>query len=220
MRKKKNIFSAILALAMVVCLTVSLLPTQTVEAADADKTANIDGFSAEFVADPDTSEDDHIFNGTPAEDGKIWTDKSVTTGAIYGVAVDEENFGVALSAMAQTYNTVETGVSTQETKIAYDVVFVLDFSGSMNDAVSKKSSTAKAQAMVDALNPAIVTLMENAESRIAVVGYSGTDATNTDNATTLLSLDHYGTTSTKYNEETKKNDKVYFEYTTNITVTN
>ena len=214
MRKKKNIFSAILALAMVVCLTVSLLPTQTVEAADADKTANIDGFSAEFVADPDTSEDDHIFNGTPAEDGKIWTDKSVTTGAIYGVAVDEENFGVALSAMAQTYNTVETGVSTQETKIAYDVVFVLDFSGSMNDAVSKNSSTAKAQAMVDALNPAIVTLMENADSRIAVVGYSGTNATNTDNATTLLSLDHYGTTSTKYNEETKKYDKVYFEYTT------
>ncbi|MBQ8559623.1 MAG: Cna B-type domain-containing protein [Tyzzerella sp.] len=202
----RKIGAALVATMLVVAMVIGLLPNDAAQVLAADKTTNIEGFSATMIADPDTSEDNHIFNGTPAEDGKIWTDKSVTTGAIYGVTSKENNFYVALSAMAQTYNTVETGMSTEQKNIAYDVVFVLDFSGSMNDS---SGGTRKALSMVNALNPAIVTLMENAQSRIAVVGYAGSDV-STSSATTLLSLDHYNTTSTNDN-----NEKIYFQYSNN-----
>lgn len=206
----RKIGAAVVATMLVVAMVIGLVPNDVAEVLAADKTTNIEGFSATMIADPDTSEDDHIFNGTPAEDGKIWTDKSVTTGAIYGVTSKENNFYVALSAMAQTYNTVETGMSAEEINIAYDVVFVLDFSGSMNErTTSDNSSPRKAQAMVNALNPAIVTLMENKQSRIAVVGYAGSNV-STFSATTLLSLDHYNTTSTNDNDE-----KIYFQYSNN-----
>lgn len=197
----RKIGAAVVATMLVVAMVIGLVPNDVAEVLAADKTTNIEGFSATMIADPDTSEDDHIFNGTPAEDGKIWTDKSVTTGAIYGVTSEEDNFYVALSALAQTYNTVETGLSAEQKNIAYDVVFVLDFSGSMNDSNRAKS-------MVNALNPAMVTLMNNNNNRIAVVGYSGSNV-STSSATTLLKLDHYGTTKQVNGEY------VYFEYTSN-----
>ncbi len=205
-RDIRKIGAAIVATMMVVAMVIGLIPNETAKVLAAEMTSNINGFSATMIADPDTSEDNHIFNGTPAEDGKIWTDKSVTTGAIYGVTSKENNFYVALSALAQTYNTVETGMSAEQKNVAYDVVFVLDFSGSMNYYTG---SVTRAQAMVDALNPSIATLMENKNSRIAVVGYSGSNV-GTSSATTLLSLDHYGTTT-----KNSENENLYFEYTNN-----
>ncbi len=207
MKKKGKLLSAALAIVLAGSLAVGMLPTKDVAAAG--KTANMEGFSATLIADPDTSEENQIFNGTPAEDGKIWTDKTVTTGAIYGVPVGEEHFGVALSAMAQTYNTVETSMTTEETKVAYDVVFVLDFSGSMvEDYVGTGNNrVTRAQALVNALNPAIELLMENADNRIGVIQYSGSSNLNDDRATSLLALDHYSTTETD-----RSNNKVYFEY--------
>lgn len=201
--KGTRIISMLLALVMVVGLATALIPEQELLAAN--KTTNLDGFSAVMTADPHTSEADNIFNGTPAEDGKIWTDKSVTTGAMYGVTAGEQNFTVALSSIAQTYNTVTTGLTTEQKNVAYDVVFVLDFSGSMNDRIGNNSTPYKAQAMVDALNPSIATLMENEQNRIAVVGYSGTNVSSS-SSTLLLDLDHYSTTTQSNGEN------VYFQY--------
>jgi len=198
----RKIGAAAVATLLVVAMVVGLLPNENVLAATG--TSNISGFSATMIADPDTSEDDHIFNGTPAEDGKIWTDKSVTTGSIYGVTSEENNFYVALSALAQTYTTVQTGMTAEQQKVAYDVAFVLDFSGSMAYSVG---NTTRAAAMVNALNPAIETLMKNEDNRIAVVGYSGSNV-NTTSATTLLGLDHYSTTNTYQNGSER-----YFQYT-------
>lgn len=200
-KKGARALSALLVLAMIVGLFVALNPSGQAQAAD--KTTNIDGFSAELIADPNTSSDSDIFNGSSAEDGKIWTDKSVTTGTMYGATAGEDNFNVALSAMGQTYSIVEAGMSTEQQNIAYDVVFVLDFSGSMADNVSG-SNTSKAQALVNAVNPAIATLMENENNRIGIVGYSGSDGT-VDNTTELFALDHYTTTDAAGE---------YLEYTT------
>lgn len=173
---------------------ISLVPQKTVYASE-DKNSNMEGFSATLIADPDTSQSETIFNGSPSEDGKIWTDKSVTTGTIYGAAAGEDNFNIALSAMGQTYSTVTTSMEATEELVAYDVVFVLDFSGSMTDGISSSwGSNSKAQAMVDAVNPAITTLMENENNRIGIVAYSGSSG-STSNATELFSLDHYTTSS-------------------------
>lgn len=209
MKKKGKLISAALAIVLAGSLVVGLLPTQDVVAAG--KTTNLEGFSATLIADPDTSEENQIFNGTPAEDGKIWTDKTVTTGAIYGVTVGEEHFGVALSAMAQTYNTVETSMATEQTKVAYDVMFVLDFSGSMVDNYvgTGNNRVTRAQALVNALNPAIELLMKNEDNRIGVIQYSGSSNLNDDKATPLLALDHYSTTETD-----GSGNKIYFEYGT------
>lgn len=201
----RKIGAAVVAALLVVALVIGLIPNRSAQVLAAG-TSNINGFSATMIADPDTSEDDHIFNGTPAEDGKIWTEKSVTTGSIYGVTSDRDNFYVALSALAQTYTTVETGLTAKQQKVAYDVVFVLDFSGSMNYSAG---NVRRAKAMVDALNPAIETLMQNEDTRLAVVGYAG-DNVNTSSATTLLALDHYSTTNKNAQDE-----EIYFEYTNN-----
>lgn len=209
MKKKGKLLSAALAIVLAGSLVAGVLPTK--EVAAAGKTTNMEGFSADLIADPDTSEESQIFNGTPAEDGKIWTDKTVTTGAIYGVPVGEAHFGVALSAMAQTYNTVETSMSAEETKVAYDVMFVLDFSDSMNENIGGYNSGTRAQALVNALNPAIDLLMKkNINNRIGVIQYSGSSNLNDDKASSLLALDHYSTTATD-----NDNNAVYFQYSNN-----
>lgn len=208
--RRKKLLSGLLALVTAGCLATTMIPADRVVAAE--KTTNIDGFSAVINVDPTTSDDNHIFNGTPAEDGKIWTDKTVTTGASYGLNVGEEHFGVTLSAMAQTYNTITTSMTTEQEKIAYDVVFVLDGSGSMTSnyvSTGNGQRITRAQAMINALNPALVTLMENENNRFAIVKYNGASV-DSSNATTLMALDHYHTTSTN-----SSGAKIYFEHNTN-----
>ena len=111
--------------------------------------------------------------------GGIWTDKSVLTadnlsalGNVSGLSVGENNFMVALSALAA--NSVIVGQGSKPT----DTVFVLDVSGSM--------SSTELRSMVSAANIAIDTLLSGASNtnRVGVVLYST-------EASTLLPLDHY-----------------------------
>ncbi len=177
----KRIIAMILTLVMV----LSVMPVLSFGA----KAAEL--ISSSTVADANTmNEWKNAFlpNGIPSTDyaGAIWTDKSVLTATDTlpgGVTIGENNFLVALSAMAT--NSVVTGQGSVPT----DTVFVLDISNSMN-------STALS-GMVAATNNAIRMLMsENPENRVGVVLYS-------DDITTLLPLDHYtGATSSTITTET------------------
>ncbi len=121
---------------------------------------------------------DGIFNTENA--GGVWTDKSVFADASYftgkGLNVtmkDPNNFLVGLSAIGS--NMAISGMAAYPT----DTVLVLDVSDSMNDSNS-------VDAMIDAANTSIKTLMANPKSRVAVVFYSKTTST-------FLPLDHYTT---------------------------
>lgn len=121
--------------------------------------------------------------------GGVWTDKSVFESAeAYFAATDEQenftmelesprDFLISLSAIASTKTIV--GYSTLPT----DTMFILDVSGSMD-------SSSRDSRMVQAANKAIGDLLAlNNYNRIGVVLYS-------DNATLLMPLDRYTTTST------------------------
>ena len=69
----KKSAAGLVAGALALSMAVGLMQP-AVETKAAGKNVNIDGFSAVYLADPDTSDDEKIFNGSPAEDGKIWTD--------------------------------------------------------------------------------------------------------------------------------------------------
>ncbi|MCL2680744.1 MAG: VWA domain-containing protein [Coriobacteriia bacterium] len=128
------------------------------------------------VADPDTSDLLALVSPTTLENGRIWTDKSVsadqtvinTRAGTPLKVVDTTNttdFSVLLSALSQGY-CIKT-VTTPS-----DVVFIIDVSGSMvqNDL----GTQTRAAAMVDALNGAITQLMAaNPENRVGVVAYGG-----------------------------------------------
>lgn len=122
--------------------------------------------------------------------GGVWTDKSVfeTTQDYFDATDEEENFTmdlqnprdflISLSAMASTKTIV--GYST----LPIDTMFVLDVSGSMDDSSNRDAR------MVEAANKAIGDLLAlNRYNRVGVVLYSG-------DATLLMPLDRYTTTST------------------------
>ena len=133
--------------------------------------------------------------------GGVWTDKSVIPagsaanafGNIAGLEVGENNFLVALSALAA--NSVVVGKGTTPT----DTVLVLDVSGSM--------SAAELRAMVAAANDAIHTLLETEGSRVGVVLYSTS-------ANVLLPLDRYTPVTETQNTANTEDDAIeYIEYT-------
>jgi len=134
--------------------------------------------------------------------GGVWTDKSVVLaqnvsnvfGNIPGLEAAENNFLVALSALAA--NSVVVGQGATPT----DTVFVLDISGSMN--------ATELGAMVSAANDAIHTLLTgNEKSRVGVVLYS-------DSASVLLPLDRYTPVVKGQNTQTTADDSVdYIELT-------
>lgn len=133
-------------------------------------------YDVSSVADPDTQHIETDYTGDPDDDGKIWTDKTVTN-------IDEDLFDITLSAVGQSFET--KSVATNNKKL--DVVFVLDVSGSMEDNDRYIS-------MTNAVNQAMGTIMKaDSENRIGIVAFS-------DTSTTLLPLDSYHTTdnSTKY----------------------
>ncbi len=106
--------------------------------------------------------------------GRVWADKTVTTGdqtfsgGVDSVTVhNDSDFLVTYSALATTQSI------TGEAQSPLDVVFVVDFSGSMisNGMDNGKSRLAN---LLDALNSSIKSLMEaNEYNRVAVVCYSG-----------------------------------------------
>lgn len=172
--------------------------------------ANTDG-ATNYVADASTADAYKDIFGMPGTagpetistrySGRVWADKSVSTGDEVTFSGVDENGGETTYSLEKkyggdflvTYSAMATSQEiTQLPKIPVDVVFVLDFSGSMNwgqrDQETVEGTPAEAQAasrlqaMVDSLNTTIATLVEdNPENRIGIAVFNGT-------ASTLLEL--------------------------------
>ena len=128
MNKQRSKKSKLVALLLSFAMLITMFPSGMFAAAgDAqDVTGGVNGFQATLQADEDTSGSyTTAFGNTPSADynGKVWADKSVK------INKDGKTFDVTLSALGQTYD----GQTTTETQVAYDVMFVLDASGSMGD---------------------------------------------------------------------------------------
>ena len=178
-RQRQPLSKRLLATLLTLVMVFSMMPnlglfaradsthTQGILKVEAD-TQTLDSWKTAF--DPE--------NPTTQHAGGVWTDKSVLTsgnlsalGNISGLEIGEDNFLVALSALAA--NSVMLGHGTTPT----DTVFVLDISGSL--------SNTELNAMVEATNDAIHNLLSgNEKNRVGVVLYST-------NAHVLLPLDHY-----------------------------
>ncbi len=211
----KQKFKRGLSLIVVCAMLMALLPTAAFAADPGggvpdDVAGGINGYMVGLTADGDTRNGyQTAFTGdsiptnaekvtatdgktySPALNGKIWADKSVTANTTDGT------FDVTLSALGQTFSSRETSQS----EVAYDVMLVLDFSGSMTD-------DNKAANMVTAANTAIKTLMLDEDgnatnNRVGIVAYSGSSVTG-DDIEEFFPLDHYTTTNTSGN---------YLEYT-------
>lgn len=130
--------------------------------------------------------------------GRVWTDKSVTTDSEVvftgsGDSGNEQNqFRFTQSQDGDflvTYSALATSQQiTQLPKIPVDVVFVLDFSGSMNwgtraeQVVGNNNQEGRANsrllAMVNAMNETIDTLVkDNEHNRIGIAVFNGTAST-------------------------------------------
>lgn len=124
-------------------------------------------------------------NSSTRYDGRVWTDKTVSTEDVSFDGIDatvknDSDFLVTYSALATS-----TQVSG-ESQVPVDVVFVIDNSNSMDSDIDDSwRSDSRLEATVNAVNASIAQIMEsNPESRVAVVVY-GNDAE------VLLPLGHY-----------------------------
>lgn len=181
-RKWKRALSLLCTLAMI----AGMLPVSSLAAAGQAQTVDggINGYAAAMQADEVTSggwrtafvadgvsgaQEIDGTNRSPALNGKIWTDKSVSIG-------DNNDFDVTFSALGQTFG----GQQAITKDVAFDVMFVLDVSGSMED-------NDKDKAAVNAINGAMKAFLEgegNEENRVGIVTFS-------EDAITALPLDHY-----------------------------
>ena len=179
---KNSVFKRIVA--MVLCITMVFGSVPVTFAAETDG-----GYDQ--VADSGTVHEWKDFFGPEFNNGSlstenaglVWTDKSVYTNEeapnFGSVSIGENNFLVALSAMAS--NKEIKGYSA----IPTDTVFILDLSQSMDNSGYIPS-------MVTAANDAIDTLLKlNKHNRISVILYSGNSQngdSNLSHATTVLPL--------------------------------
>lgn len=173
-RKWKRALSLLCTLAMI----AGMLPVSSLAAAGQAQTVDggINGYAAAMQADEVTNQQTvwqnaFYLNGDRSADlnGKIWTDKSVSIG-------DNNDFDVTFSALGQTFG----GQQSITKDVAFDVMFVLDVSASMED--NDKDSAA-----VNAINGAMEAFLEgegNEENRVGIVTFSK-------EAITALPLDHY-----------------------------
>lgn len=165
--------------------------------------ANTDG-ATNYVADASTADAYKDIFGMPGTagpetistrySGRVWADKSVSTGDEVTFSGVDENGGETTYSLEKkyggdflvTYSAMATSQEiTQLPKIPVDVVFVLDFSGSMNwgqrlqetveGTPAEAQAASRLQAMVDSLNTTIATLVEdNPENRIGIAVFNGT----------------------------------------------
>lgn len=173
-RKWKRALSLLCTLAMI----AGMLPVSSLAAAGPETAVSggINGYAATMQADEVTNQQTvwqnaFYLNGERSADlnGKIWTDKSVSIG-------DNNDFDVTFSALGQTFG----GQQAITKDVAFDVMFVLDVSGSMED-------NDKDKAAVNAINGAMKAFLEgegNEENRVGIVTFS-------EDAITALPLDHY-----------------------------
>ncbi|MDQ5984006.1 MAG: hypothetical protein RUMPE_01035 [Eubacteriales bacterium SKADARSKE-1] len=180
----------------------------------------INNLKAEMSSNEDTYNLAAYFGSGADDNGKIWVDKSVSLNEMKlgdrvvapSPSTEGGVYNIMLSALAQSYETVNYPV------LPVDVVFVLDVSGSM---VFNSSGTTATQTdvnngnmrvlqAVNSINVSIAALMaSNPNNRIGVVTYSGssidgtndgefngyatvmTQANRKPRATTLLTLNSY-----------------------------
>ena len=186
---------------LVICLCVFLFTdTASVFAAQTSGTTG-------HTADDDTRgtykdylNDKTNGNLTTEFSGRVWADKTVTTGeqtfsGDVGSAITVQNdsdFLVTYSALATTQSI------TGEAQSPLDVVFVVDFSGSMINYAMDNGESRLAN-LLDALNSSIKTLMEaNEYNRVAVVCYSGKPDESVSASKVLLPLNHYSSSQTYF----------------------
>lgn len=176
MNKQRSKKSKLVALLLSFAMLITMFPSGMFAAAGQETPVDggINGFQATLQADEDTSGSyKTAFGNTPsaAYNGKVWADKSVEINN-----EDGKTFDVTLSALGQTYD----GQTTTETQVAYDVMFVLDASGSMGDNNRLRSA---ATAMNTAME-ALLTGEGNENNRVGVTTFSGS-------ANTVLPLAHH-----------------------------
>ena len=131
--------------------------------------------------------------------GRVWADKTVTTddqtfsGDVGTVTVQNDSvFLVTYSVLATTQSI------TGEAQSPLDVVFVVDFSGSMINYAMNNGHSRLAN-LLDALNSSIKTLMEaNEYNQVAVVCYSGKPDESVSASKVLLPLNHYSSSQTYF----------------------
>lgn len=140
-------------------------------------------------ADEDTHNSylDVLGNNTTRYDGRVWTDKTVTSTDMNFTRPDggkEETVKIGDSDFLVTYSAMATSTVEEQTT-PVDVVFVLDFSASMNWDVKAQQVTAttdeaaqeasRLNSMVNALNKAVGRLVAaNEDNRIGVAVFNGT----------------------------------------------
>ena len=209
MKTRYSVLQKILAAALALVLVLGLMPvlSSSVTAVSTDSDLNI--ISGSKIADDPTLNEWTKYFGPDKMDtefaGAVWSDKSVFASAnsnlLPGITLsDPDHFLVALSAIAA--NSVITGHTTVPT----DTMLVLDLSGSMlidqeygpfeDGDYADGVDISNVQAMVDATNAAIETLMtQNHNNRVGVVLYSGNTSTNqaatASSATVILPLGSY-----------------------------
>ncbi|OUP82693.1 hypothetical protein B5F07_13175 [Lachnoclostridium sp. An169] len=191
----RRLAGIVITLVMVLGMCTGLTPQGTGEV-QAVTTTGTSG----HVADDDTrtTYTNYLNDGTSGElttefSGRVWADKTVTTDdqTFSGDAgpdikvTNDSDFLVTYSALATTQSI------TGEAQSPLDVVFVVDFSGSMiNYAMDNVES--RLANLLDALNSSIKTLMEaNEYNRVAVVCYSGKPDESVSASEVLLPLNHY-----------------------------
>lgn len=131
--------------------------------------------------------------------GRVWADKTVTTGdqtfsgGVGSVTVhNDSDFLVTYSALATTQSI------TGEAQSPLDVVFVVDFSGSMINYALDNGESRLAN-LLDALNSSIKSLMDaNEYNQVAVVCYSGKPDESVAASKVLLPLNHYSSRTTYF----------------------
>ena len=167
-----------------------------------DKVSDIDTSNFMFVNENDVGSmpGNYQFVNKSANDGRIWTDKSVNAsqafiydslGGVAGVEAVTRNsteFLVTYSALSQTINTTNIIIEPSDT------VFVIDVSGSMASNNVPGDGRSRAAVIVEALNNAIKMLMDaNPDNRISVVIYGGQSVSgqNYARAQPVLALGRY-----------------------------
>ena len=159
-KREHTLGQRLFSLLLTAVLVLGMVPVTGVSAA----TGVGDGIDT--WADPQTlTRPETIYGDNTLNTGKITVGKSVSAGSVTlnGQTVnltDPNNFLVTVSQSAQVM-----GLSS-ESSVPVDVVFVLDTSGSMDD-------NERAEALVEAANSAIATLMAaNEANRVGVVAFS------------------------------------------------
>ena len=212
MRRGNVFWKRALSLALALFLVCGLLPPVSfAEDTDSvqDTKSTVD--DAETLTRPSSIYGDHTINAGKITVGKSVSDDTVALDADGDGDVDyswdvtdTNNFLVTISQSAQAM-----GLSTS-LEVPVDVVFVLDTSGSMGTNNQYYGKTGRAEAMVEAANSAIASLLAaNDHNRVAVVAFSSA-SNNTAAANVLSRLHHYtGESATEHLRWVTSNGTAY-----------